>query len=105
MLKAPTERANGDALTQEEIIRYDLAYDMPTDGLDEFWQWSVDATVNCVTFSPTTPEEVCFVGTATATDNTGSALELTSGLSNVVCRLPVEIEQPSIPKPPALYFL
>ena len=102
--KPPTHRENGDVLDPTEIIRHDMSYDIVIDTLDEFWFWNVTAGVNCIKFLPTTPDEVCFRGTTTATDNTNPVLELTSSLSNRVCRFPVEIRQPSAPKPPTIFI-
>ena len=102
--KAPTHRENGNELDQSEIIRYDLAYDIVADTFDEFWLWTVTPDIKCIAFLPTTPDEVCFVGTTTATNNLDPALELTSGLANRICRFPVEIEQASDPKPPLLFI-
>ena len=100
----PTHRENGDVLQPGEIIRHDLSYDIVIDSLDEFWLWTLVPGENCVKFLPTTPDEVCFRGTTTATDNTNAVLELTSRLSNRICRFPVEVEEPSAPKPPLIYI-
>ena len=95
----PTERENGAVLDISEIKSIEINYDYQGDGILSVWNWSVtDTSVNCVKFTPTKANEVCFKGFTIDTN------DLESSMSNMVCKMPelVPVLPDTPPKPPSM---